>query len=93
LYLNITGTIFLAGAFASVVGGLYWPRANLFGGYLAMIAGAAGAIVPFFFLHWNETVVGFGSFALAAAGLVVGSLLRKPSGAQLEHSFARRRKP
>jgi len=93
LYLNITGTIFLAGAFASVVGGLYWPRANLFGGYLAMIAGAAGAIVPFFFLHWNETVVGFGSFGLAAAGLVVGSLLRKPSGAPLEHSYARRRKP
>jgi len=93
LYLNITGTIFLAGAFASVVGGLYWPRANLLGGYLAMIAGAAGAIVPFFFLHWNETVVGFGSFGLAAAGLVVGSLLRKPSGAPLEHSYARRRKP
>src|SRR5262245_21583470 len=77
LYLNITATIFLAGAFASVVGGLYWPRANVMGGYVAMLMGAAGAIVPFFFLHWNETIAGFASFGLAAAGLVVGSLLGK----------------
>src|SRR5882757_901490 len=54
LYLNITGTIFLAGAFVCVVGGLYWRRANTLGGYLAMLLGAAGAIIPFFFLHWSE---------------------------------------
>ena len=48
-YLNITGTIFLAGAFVCVVGGLYWRRANTTGGYAAMIGGAAGAIIPFFF--------------------------------------------
>src|SRR6202007_1597190 len=54
LYLNITGTIFLAGAFVCVVGGLYWSRSNTLAGYLAMLFGAAGAIVPFFFLHWNE---------------------------------------
>src|SRR5713226_4217954 len=53
LYLNITGTIFLAGAFVSVVGGLYWKRANTTGGYLAMLMGAVGAIVPFFFLRWS----------------------------------------
>lgn len=74
LYLNITGTIFLAGAFVSVVGGLYWKRANVTGGYLAMLMGAAGAIIPFFFLHWSENVTGFAAFGLAALGLVAGSL-------------------
>lgn len=75
LYLNITGTIFLAGAFVSVVGGLYWKRANVTGGFLAMFFGATGAIVPFFFLHWNENVTGFTAFGLAAAGLIGGSLV------------------
>jgi Na+/proline symporter len=76
LYLNITGTIFLAGAFVSVVGGLYWRRANVIGGYVAMLMGAIGAIVPFFFLHWSENITGLLAFGLAAAGLVAGSLLR-----------------
>lgn len=74
LYLNVTGTIFLAGAFVSVVAGLYWPRASIRGGYMAMGMGAVGAIAPFFFLHWSENVTGFVSFSLAAAGMVLGSL-------------------
>jgi solute:Na+ symporter, SSS family len=78
LYLNITGTIFLAGAFVCVVGGLYWRRANTTGGYLAMLMGAIGAIVPFFFLHRSESFAGFASFGLAAAGLLAGSLLGRP---------------
>jgi solute:Na+ symporter, SSS family len=77
LYLNITGTIFLAGAFAGVVGGLYWPRASTTGGYLAMLLGALGAIIPFFFLHWSENVTGFMAFGLAALGLMAGSAMRK----------------
>lgn len=79
LYLNITGTIFLAGAFIAVIGGLYWKRASTLGGYLAMLLGAAGAIIPFFFLHWNENVTGFMSFGLAACGFLLGSLLGKSS--------------
>ena len=79
LYLNITGTIFLAGAFISVVGGLYWARANTLAGYLAMILGAAGAIIPFFFLHWNENVTGFVSFGLAACGFLFGALVGRPA--------------
>jgi Na+/proline symporter len=78
LYLNITGTIFLAGAFVCVIGGLYWRRSNVVGGYVAMLAGAAGAIIPFFFLHWSENVTGFAAFGLAAAGLIVGSMLGRP---------------
>jgi len=79
LYLNITGTIFLAGAFVSVIGGLYWKRGSTLGGYLAMLFGAAGAIVPFFFFHWNENITGFTAFGLAAAGFVIGSLIERPS--------------
>src|SRR2546421_905096 len=79
LYLNITGTIFLAGAFVCVVGGLYGKRVNTTGGYLAMLMGAAGAIIPFFFLHWSENVTGFAAFGLAATGLVVGSLIGPPN--------------
>jgi solute:Na+ symporter, SSS family len=75
LYLNITGTIFLAGAFVTVIGGLYWKRANVLAGYLAMVLGAAGAIIPFFFLHWNENITGFASFGLAACGFMAGSLM------------------
>jgi solute:Na+ symporter, SSS family len=79
LYLNITGTIFLAGAFVSVIGGLYWKRANKLAGYLAMVLGAAGAIVPFFFLRWNENITGFMAFGLAACGFLIGSLVGHPS--------------
>src|SRR5262249_31843398 len=77
LYLNVTGTIFLAGAFVAVVAGLYWRGANLVGGYAAMLMGAIGAIVPFFFLHCGENTTGLVAFALAATGLVTGSFLGK----------------
>jgi SSS family solute:Na+ symporter len=79
LYLNITGTIFLAGAFVSVVGGLYWKRANTLAGYLAMVLGAMGAIVPFFLLHWNENITGFVAFGLAACGFLTGALAGRSS--------------
>lgn len=75
LYLNITGTIFLAGAFVCVIGGLYWKRANIAGGYCAMLLGAAGAIIPFFFLHKSESFAGFAAFGLSAVGLLLGSML------------------
>lgn len=44
-----------------------------------MILGAAGAIVPFFFLHWNENVTGFMAFGLAACGFLLGSLVGRRS--------------
>jgi SSS family solute:Na+ symporter len=80
-YLNITATIFLGGSFAGIVGGLYWKRANVTGGYAAMLGGAAGA-VGFFFLNWPASYAGFGAFALAFAGLFAGSLAggKPPAG-------------
>ncbi len=87
LYLNITGTIFLAGAFAAVLGGLYWKRASTAGGYLAMLFGAAGAIIPFFFLHWSENITGFTAFGLAAAGMIAGSQLAPQKNSTLPHGL------
>jgi solute:Na+ symporter, SSS family len=75
LYLGITATIYLAGTFVSVLGGLYWERASTAGGYLAMVCGAAGAIIPYFFLHWSENITGLCAFGLATAGFVLGSLV------------------
>ncbi|MGH9395175.1 MAG: sodium:solute symporter family transporter, partial [Terriglobales bacterium] len=74
LYLNLTATIFLSGTFAAVIGGLYWKRANLTGGYAAMIAGAAGT-VGYFFLDLPATYSGFVAFGLAAVAMVVGTWL------------------
>jgi solute:Na+ symporter, SSS family len=72
-YLNITGTISLAGTFVGVIGGLYWRRANILGGYLAMLGGIVGPI-GFFLLHWPANYAGFGAFALAGAGMILGAL-------------------
>jgi solute:Na+ symporter, SSS family len=73
-YLNITGTIFLGGTFASVIAGLYWKRANVVGGYCAMLAGLIGA-VAFFFFRVPASYAGLASYGLAAAGMLIGSLL------------------
>jgi len=75
-YLNITASIFLAGGFAAVIGGLFWRRANTPGGYCAMIAGAVGAI-GFFFFKLPASYAGLGSFTLAGLAMVIGSLLGK----------------
>lgn len=82
LYLNLTATIFLSGTFAAVIGGLYWKRANVVGGYAAMILGAAGT-VGYFFLHLPPTYSGFAAFGLAAAAMVAGTWIgnrRSPRG-------------
>ena len=42
-----------------------------------MLMGAAGAIIPFFLLHWSENITGLSAFGLAAFGLVLGSLMGK----------------
>ncbi len=72
-YVTVTATIFLAGTLASVVGGLYWKRANTVGGYCAMIAGIVGAVL-FFFFHVSSGYAGLGSFVLAGSGMILGSL-------------------
>lgn len=72
-YLNITATIFLSGVFAAVVGGLYWRRANVVGGYAAMVAGAL-ATLGYFFRHAPPKYTGFFSFGAALAMIVFSYL-------------------
>jgi SSS family solute:Na+ symporter len=81
-YLAVTGTIYLASVFTLLVAALYWPRANSIGAYAALVLGAIG---PITFLIVNAVaeknkqispeIAGASSFALAFAGMIIGSLL------------------
>jgi solute:Na+ symporter, SSS family len=81
-YLAVTGNIYLASVFTLLVAGLYWKRATSTGAYAALILGAIG---PLTFLVVNNfapksgqiapELAGASSFALAFAGMLVGSLL------------------
>jgi SSS family solute:Na+ symporter len=89
-YLFITGAMYTAGALGCVAAGLYWPRANRAGAYACL---ALGALAPAGFLLLEKSretlpgwmafvadvnVAGMLSFLLAAAGMIVGSLLTLP---------------
>jgi SSS family solute:Na+ symporter len=86
-YLFITGAMYTAGALGCVTAGLYWKKANSVGAMTALLAGAL-APLGFLFLEqyrdvmpsamlWvtNVNVSGLLSFVLAAAGMIIGSLL------------------
>ncbi len=80
-YLAVTGNIYLASVFTLLVAGLYWPRANATGAAAALVLGAIG---PITFLLLGKKfaiapeIAGASSFALAAAGMIVGSLVTAP---------------
>lgn len=80
-YLAVTGNIYLASVFTLLVAGLYWPRANAFGAGAALVLGAIGPIV-FLVLgkRYNiaPEIAGASSFALAAFGMIVGSVVTRP---------------
>jgi SSS family solute:Na+ symporter len=85
-YLSVTGSMYVSGAVACVVGGMYWRRANLVGAYAALTLGAiapAGfllleksrdALPPWLLFIADVNVAGFLSFVFAALGMVLGSL-------------------
>jgi SSS family solute:Na+ symporter len=43
-YMAITGAIYSTGAFAVLVGGLYWPRASSTGAFCALLAGCTAIL-------------------------------------------------
>jgi len=43
-YMGVTGAIYFAGAFALLVGGLYWKRASSTGAVLALLAGSSAIL-------------------------------------------------
>lgn len=85
-YLAITAGMYAAGGFALLTAGLYWRKANIAGAYCGL---GFGAVAPLAFLILSQfkdelpkgalflvdvNVSGFVSFALAALGMLVGSL-------------------
>lgn len=76
-YMATTGTVYMAGASAVLVAGLYWPRASRCGAYLALGGGlfALLALVPQETLGMSPQVIALCTFALSSVGMVVGSLL------------------
>ena len=88
-YMAVTGTVYLAGVFPVVIGGLYWSRSSSAGAYIALLGGLTGimALVPCTeFLNKQIARAGFdlvlrsehvmlGSFAFSLLGFIVGSLL------------------
>lgn len=88
-YMAVTGTVYLAGVFPVVVGGLYWKRSSSIGAYLALMAGTTGvlALQPCVVrVNLLLKAVGFditvaadqlmiGSFVISLLAFVAGSLL------------------
>lgn len=88
-YMAVTGTVYLAGVFPVVVGGLYWSRSSSAGAYIALLGGLTGILgldpcVRFL----NAQLLEIGSditlggnammlmtFAFSLTGFVAGSLL------------------
>jgi Na+/proline symporter len=66
-----------------VIGGLFWKRANEMGAFLAMLLGASTSVAG---LIWKlpTNYAGIAAFALAALGMVVGSLLMAPKENAIE---------
>ncbi|HIE50596.1 MAG TPA: sodium:solute symporter family protein [Armatimonadetes bacterium] len=78
-YMAGTGTIYLAGAFAVIVGGLYWKRASSTGALIAILCGlcAVPTIIPGAMerLALTDKEIAVLTFILCGVGMVVGSLL------------------
>lgn len=79
-YMAVTGTIYLAGAFAVVVAGLYWKKASSTGALIALFGGLI-AILGLF--NWTTSGVWYLSdkffsivaFLFSFSGMIVGSYL------------------
>jgi SSS family solute:Na+ symporter len=79
-YMAVTGAIYFTGAFATLVGGIYWKRTSRAGAYGAFVCGFAtilglkpvqGALG----VDWPSQIVGLTITVLACVVLVVLSLL------------------
>jgi len=90
-YMAVTGAVYFTGAFAVLLGGLYWKRASRTGAYAALVCGFAAVVglkpvQRLFGLDWPSEYVGLSVVALACVAMAGGSLLlpdRRSSGARL----------
>ena len=79
-YMAVTGAIYFTGAFALLLGGLYWKRASSTGAFVALIGGL-GAIVgltpvqDFLGIELSSAIVGLLSVIGTIVLMILGSLL------------------
>ncbi len=71
-------SIFQGPTFAITLLGIYWRRANQWGGLSGLIAGVVISCTLYFGFHWSFLYVAWWSFAGAMVFNVVVSLLTKP---------------
>ncbi|OHB53047.1 MAG: hypothetical protein A2Y07_06515 [Planctomycetes bacterium GWF2_50_10] len=90
-YMAITGAIFLGGAGAVIIGGLYWKRGKTSGAWASLICGAvlsvAGFVIKQYYPQWplNGQQMLFISVLISVAAYIVISL----SGKRLEFDMDR----
>ncbi len=79
-YMAVTGAIYFAGAFALLVGGLYWKRASSTGAVLALLGGTTallglGPVQQLVGISMPSARVSLFSVALTVVAMIAGSLL------------------
>ena len=79
-YMAVTGAIYFTGAFALLLGGLYWRRASSTGAFMALIGGigALAGLKPvqaFLGIDMSSARVGLASIVATILLMVIGSLL------------------
>jgi SSS family solute:Na+ symporter len=97
-YLGVTGTIYLASISVLLIACCYWHRANSWGAGAAILI---SAVIPVSYLVMEQVpstaalaksigpyYSGIATYLLSGAAMVVGSLLKPQSGAQLEERTA-----
>lgn len=79
-YLNMTGMLFIPGVLIGVGFGIYWKKATPAGAYasftLAMVPPVLYLVLPQDVRSGWTSIMGWGGFALAVIGMVVGSWLQ-----------------
>jgi SSS family solute:Na+ symporter len=76
----VTGAIYFSGAFALLLGGLYWKRASSTGAFLALLTGMVAIlglspVQKMIGVDWPSESVGLCSIGATVLAMVVGSLL------------------
>lgn len=81
MWFQVTTVIFVGGAGAAIIGGLYWSRGTTAGAWVGMITGSvlavSGIIVRAIYpgFPWNGTEIAFAAALIAIAVYVITSLL------------------
>ena len=78
----VTGSIYVSGAFAVVVAGLYWRGARPLGAYLALLAGAGAVfglkpVKDAFGIEVSSAVITLGVNLNAIVLMIVGSMAQR----------------